>query len=156
MQNENPYQSPAEDGFVETVLKAEPSPAPAWRRLVNLLLDYLALLLLSFGIGVVIVVVARAFHVRNVIHKIPNILLGLAVFLLYYVPQETLWGKTLAKLVTGTRVVSATGARPTFAQIVRRTFCRLLPFEPFSFLFGGDNPVGWHDQLSNTRVVMDR
>jgi hypothetical protein len=32
-----------------------------------------------------------------------------------------------------------------------RSAARSIPFEPFSFL--GGQPTGWHDRLSETRVV---
>jgi uncharacterized RDD family membrane protein YckC len=156
MQDENPYQSPTEVGFVESTFNADPTPASAWRRLVNLLLDQVGCLLLGVVVAIIIVIPAVLLHKAELLDNIPDFLLGILMTLLYYVPQEALWGKTLAKFVTGTRVVSISGARPTFGQIVGRTFCRIIPFEAFTFLFGGGNPVGWHDKFSNTRVVMDR
>jgi uncharacterized RDD family membrane protein YckC len=58
-------------------------------------------------------------------------------------------GADAGKLLFGTFVVSASGAKPAFGQIVKRTLCRYIPFEPFSF-FG---ETGWHDSISKTRVV---
>jgi len=159
MEDENPYQSPVEVGFVEPAFRAEPLPASAWRRLANLLLDQLACYLLAFVFGMAFVMIEMALGMNmedDLLDKIPNLLFGIAVCLIYYVPQEALWGKSLAKFITGTRVVSADGTRPRFSQIFWRTVSRLIPFEPFSFLFGGNKPVGWHDKWSNTRVIMDR
>lgn len=72
----------------------------------------------------------------------------------YYLACEATMGRTVGKFVTGTRVVDVSGGKPTFGQIVIRTLCRLVPFEPFSFLFG--DPVGWHDSWSKTRVILVR
>ncbi|MFN7120071.1 MAG: RDD family protein, partial [Saprospiraceae bacterium] len=70
----------------------------------------------------------------------------------YYILAEYLSkGKTLGKLVTGTRAVTLTGETPTLNQIIGRSFARVIPFEPFSYL--GDSPNGWHDQLSETIVI---
>jgi uncharacterized RDD family membrane protein YckC len=76
-----------------------------------------------------------------------------AALMFYYGVPEHLWGKSFGKLITRTFVMSTDGGRPSGAQIFRRTLCRFIPFEPFSILFGGEYPVGWHDSLSGTRVV---
>jgi uncharacterized RDD family membrane protein YckC len=76
------------------------------------------------------------------------------VFFFYYLGFEALFGKTPAKWITGTRVVTTRGRRPRFAQILGRTFTRLVPFEAFSFL--GRKASGWHDTWSGTRVVYER
>ena len=51
-------------------------------------------------------------------------------------------------IVVGLCVLLA--GRPTYGQILGRTFSRFVPFEAFSFL---PSPVGWHDRWSGTRVV---
>jgi hypothetical protein len=45
--------------------------------------------------------------------------------------------------------------QPTLPHLLGRTFSRIIPFEPFSFL-DKNHPVGWHDSLSGTRVVSVR
>ncbi len=76
---------------------------------------------------------------------------GCGAWVGYFVVTESIWQKTLGKLITGTVVVTADGYKPSFKQIVGRSIARLIPFEPLSFL--GRYPVGWHDSLSRTRVV---
>jgi hypothetical protein len=49
--------------------------------------------------------------------------------------------------------VSVDGGIPTRGQIVKRSLIRLIPFEPFSFLFR-KQAIGWHDKWSDTRVVL--
>jgi uncharacterized RDD family membrane protein YckC len=83
-----------------------------------------------------------------------SLLLTIAVMLVYYVACEAILGRTPAKLITGTRVVTETGEPPSFGQVLGRTLARFVPFEPFSCL--GDPPVGWHDSWSHTRVVRTR
>jgi uncharacterized RDD family membrane protein YckC len=77
-----------------------------------------------------------------------------ALSTLYFVSLEFASGRTLGKLVMGTRVIAATGGAPTFAQLLGRSLSRFVPFEPFSFL--GEQPIGWHDKWSRTRVVRTR
>jgi uncharacterized RDD family membrane protein YckC len=155
MQDENPYQSPMEPCDPGPMaIPQSVFPASEGARFVNLILDQLACYALSYGVGYAIALTARALGTLFLVHQIPQLLFGVAVVLIYYVPQEALCGKTLAKFVTGTRVVAASGVKPTFGQIVGRTFCRMIPFEAFSFL--QSNPVGWHDRFSGTRVIKDR
>jgi serine/threonine protein kinase len=72
-------------------------------------------------------------------------------FFLYFSIVEFLTGRTLAKLITKTKVINENGVKPSFRSILIRTLCRLIPFEPFSFL--GSKSTGWHDKLSKTLVV---
>lgn len=73
------------------------------------------------------------------------------VWFAYYIGFEIAAGKTLGKFITKTRVIRVDGGRPSAAQIIGRTFARLVPFEPFSFLVRGN----WHDAWSGTCVVRD-
>ncbi len=79
-------------------------------------------------------------------------LIMLATFIGYYALLETKYQKTLAKFITKTKVVNYDGSKPTSSDILRRTLCRIIPFDGISFLF---NPNGFHDRLSNTKVIRD-
>jgi len=80
---------------------------------------------------------------------------GLLAVVFYYILMEAVFQRTLGKLVTGTIVVTTDGGQPSFGQVVGRSFARLIPFEPFSFL-GGNPCKGWHDKLSGTLVIKSR
>ncbi|ROI01592.1 MULTISPECIES: RDD family protein [unclassified Chryseobacterium] len=73
----------------------------------------------------------------------------LVLSFLYFFFMEYYLGRTLAKYITGTEVVSIDGAKPGIQQIISRTFIRAVPFNSLSFL--GQN--GWHDSWSETRVI---
>jgi uncharacterized RDD family membrane protein YckC len=76
------------------------------------------------------------------------ILLWIATYAFF----EGLFGWTIGKLITGTRVVRLDAdVKPPFLNILGRSFARLIPFEPLSFF--GTKPGGWHDHLSKTRTV---
>ena len=75
-----------------------------------------------------------------------------AGFFGYYVFMETKFQKTIGKFITKTKVVNKNGTRPEVGDIVRRTFCRLIPFDRVSFLF---TPNGFHDRLSDTTIIKD-
>jgi uncharacterized RDD family membrane protein YckC len=75
-----------------------------------------------------------------------------ASFFGYYVFMETKYQKTIGKFITKTKVVNKNGTRPEVGDIVRRTFCRLIPFDRISFLFTQN---GFHDRLSDTTIIKD-
>ncbi len=70
----------------------------------------------------------------------------------YYILTEFFFQRTLGKLLTGTKVVTKTGDKPTFGQILGRTLSRSIPFEYLSFLVSEN---GIHDRLSGTRVISE-
>ncbi len=87
--------------------------------------------------------------------RMRELLLAFGVGCAYYAGSEALFGQTLAKLITRTRVVSEDGGAPTAGQILGRTLSRYVPFDAFSFL--GSGPcLGWHDRWSRTRVIRTR
>lgn len=76
-------------------------------------------------------------------------LIFILINILYYVFTEGLFGRSFGKLITGTVVVDENGLKPSFGTIVKRSFCRIIPFDGLSF-FGSR---GWHDSMSDTYVV---
>ena len=77
---------------------------------------------------------------------------SLVVTFVYYVFFESLFRRTPGKRLTRTRVITLAGGRPSFVTVLKRSFVRLIPFEPLSYLGSGR---GWHDRWSGTRVVHD-
>jgi uncharacterized RDD family membrane protein YckC len=152
MREENHYQSPMEVSLVDPPLNPQTlQVASEKRRAVNLVLDSVVidLLLVALHFGMAMAKVNSLFK-----DPFSRMQISVLILLLYYVPQELFFGRTFAKFITCTKVVSADGTTPTMAQIVGRTLCRLIPFELFSF--SASYPVGWHDKFSGTRVVMAR
>lgn len=80
-----------------------------------------------------------------------DLLLGLFIAILYFSTLEYTTGRTVAKYITGTKVTMEDGGEPGFNDILIRTICRLIPFEPFSFL--ASDGSGWHDTMSKTKVI---
>jgi hypothetical protein len=89
-------------------------------------------------------------------HDGNQMLLGYVILLLsyigYYTLMETKYQKTIGKFITKTTVVTNDGAKPEVGDIVRRTFCRLIPFDRVSFLYTQN---GFHDRLSDTTIIKD-
>jgi uncharacterized RDD family membrane protein YckC len=125
---------------------AEANLAGTGQRFGNLVIDMIA----AYGI-MFMVLYAMGKHYTHMSQG-SAILYELGTRLGYYFLMEALFGKTLGKFITRTHVVNMDGEKPSFGTILGRTFCRLIPFEAFSFLSGRP---GWHDTISGTRVVND-
>ena len=119
--------------------------APKWKRFVNLLIDVYA-----------IQIAFRVFYELNIDENpqgwddvMVNIYAVLFCMLVYFL-SELYTGKTLGKLITGTKVISTDDNNLTAQQILYRTLSRRVPFEPFSMFFSN---TAWHDEWSDTVVV---
>lgn len=75
------------------------------------------------------------------------------MFILYLLVEGSTKGRTIGKLVTGTRAVKANNAPITWDDAVIRSLVRLIPFEALSAF--SSNGL-WHDRLSKTVVVKTR
>ncbi len=112
------------------------------QRLANYLIDRIGSYVVALIVGV-IVGFEGAFS-----WVLPVIILGG-----YHLFFESMWQRTPGKWISKTKVVRIDGAPLTFTDVLLRTLCRIIPFEPFSFLFDGGYPRGWHDSLTKTAVV---
>lgn len=127
------------------------------QRLANYFIDLLVQYGLTFGLGFVLAALALFLGFEGflnwlaTIDKFTEYLLGVVVLILYYSFFEILFAKSVAKYITKTVVVMADGSKPSAGTIVKRTFCRIIPFNHFSFL--GNSGRGWHDSISETYVV---
>ena len=135
-----------------------PELASLGNRFVNFLIDMLIIrLVLPFSLGMALVFLGdeTILNALGEIGYLGDLVFGLTVGIGYFVLFEYYGnGKTLGKLLTKTRAVSMSNEPMKFSQVVGRSFLRFVPFEPFSFF--GDEPVGWHDQWSKTRVIKDK
>jgi uncharacterized RDD family membrane protein YckC len=152
---QNPYAAPRSRVDSDEAPYDATELASRGRRFLNFLIDYVGFILFSMFVGALVgFVYPPAIYALQDAGTLVNYVVGIPLWILYYLSQEALFGRTLGKLATGTRVVSAMGGTPNFGQLLGRTAARYIPFEPFSF-FGRD-AVGWHDSLSNTRVIRTR
>jgi uncharacterized RDD family membrane protein YckC len=123
--------------------------ASTGKRFANYIIDRIVLLILIFICGMLY---AIAFPFSGEMSTLTSYLIGYSVLILYYTILESTTGKTIGKMITGTRVLNDDNSSPSFGTIFKRSLCRIIPFEAFSFL-GGNN--GWHDTLTYTQVVND-
>lgn len=126
--------------------------APRILRFVNLVLDALIMFILMIVVSFVMYLTGLG-HIMDMILELPDIVFGLILYLLYYLPMEATTGKTVAKYFTKTKVVDLSGNKPNLYQAAGRTFSRVIPFEPLSAF--SDSRDCWHDSLARTKVVLD-
>ncbi len=151
--NSNRYAPPTADVTPSAPEANEFAPAGRWRRLFNLALDYVAFIVLSFLVGALLGI-AGGGRILLDAGKLGEMVFGALVVVSYYIATEAVFGRSLGKMVTRTYVVSESGARPSFGQIVKRSLIRLVPFEFLSVF--RKNSLMWHDAGSGTRVVVRR
>ena len=130
------------------------------KRFLNYLIDLGFFYALFILLGVLLYIIAEItgseglydflIELENV-NPIIDRLLTAVLLVIYYTILESLSQKTIGKLITRTKVVLENGERPPFEVFVKRSLCRIIPFDPISFL--GKN--GWHDSISKTYVVDD-
>lgn len=161
--NSNPYAAPSSEVTYVDDSGTFP-PASVGKRFLNYLLDFGAMFVLSMGVGLLW---ALAFPEQLAeseaesstsstslvsTGKVNDTMVGWAVLVIYYLIFEATTGRSLGKLITGTKVVTADQQhRASFLQILGRSIARLIPFEQFSILTS-DHRM-WHDSLSKTIVV---
>ena len=146
----NPFEPPRSvvaDAPVETGFPV----ASKWRRLGGLMVDYVCFAILLIIFGVLVGLLFGETGVRA-LESVPDFLMGVAFFSVFYLFFEGNFRRTPGKLVFGTRVVDADGREITTRQMLIRTACRFIPFEAFTFL----GKRGLHDRLSDTQVVLTR
>ena len=151
MTNEtNPYLPPKSEILLGERNRAI-VPAGRGRRFGTLLVDYACFFVLAFCVGLLVALTSGEAG-SNVLQKVPDIVFGGIVVLIYYTFFEGIWARTPGKFLFGTIVVNETGGKPSIGQVLGRTLCRFIPFEALS-CFGAR---GWHDSIPKTHVVLAR
>jgi len=116
-----------------------------YRRIDNLLIDSFLILIISIPFWKVL------FKSDLLDIDLWHYAAGPILFFFYYFFFESIWQRTPAKFITGTKVITYSGEKPSVSKIFLRTFIRFIPFEAFSFL--GAKVRGWHDKFSDTYVI---
>lgn len=149
----DPYTAP--QAQIRAERAAQLVVASRIQRLVNYLIDSTACVALIFcGLSVYSAIDPGVIETLKQPNPWRDLLMTALVLLVYYVPMEGMFGVTLGKLVTNTRVVDEQGRPPSWGQVLARTVARLIPFEQFTILFSpADRPTAWHDRLPKTLVV---
>jgi uncharacterized RDD family membrane protein YckC len=164
MNNEINLQETSQDIFTEQDLLHYES-ASVGQRFLNYLIDAIVMQYgLSFITGFILGAIINAISPQTaydlfVVKKdntdvlLSFYLITILNFLIYYTICETAFkGKTLGKLITGTKAIKDDGTELSFKDALMRSLSRIVPFEAFS-AFGG---YPWHDRWTKTIVIKKR
>ena len=148
LSNINSEENPITE-FYNAAIKRQ-MPVDRDVRFLNYIIDFAIIFLLGRSTG-------YFFSYLNIISvetgKGTLYLLSFSVMFLYYFLGEWTTGRTVGKLITGTKVVTENAAAPGVWKIFVRTVFRFIPFDALSFF---EYSVGWHDTWSSTLVVKVR
>lgn len=111
------------------------------------------ILFLAFIFGIICVLLGFDEVVESMgnFGKFEEYLIGIITLLIYHIIFESFTSRTIGKYITGTIVVMGDGSKPDSQTILKRTLCRIIPFDFLTFL--GSPSRGWHDSISDTFVV---
>lgn len=129
-------------------------------RFTNCLIDSFITLILSIPIALIVFYIFGSDNSlffnneQGSIRILTYIIIGISTLIYYIISEFYLNGKTLGKYITGTRAITLANHKMDFKTTVKRSFCRLVPFNALSF-FGG-LPMGWHDEWTETKVILDK
>lgn len=123
------------------------------KRVLNAIIDMIVILFLWILIFALLMILGfDDVYIAENGDQLPVIALILPapIFWGYYIISEYFFQRTVGKLITGTKVISNSGIKPSFRKVLGRTMCRSIPFEYLSYLI---NVNGLHDRLSGTVVI---
>ena len=129
------------------------------QRFANYIIDFIVQYILVFATTVVVLIICNYFEIYGVAIWVENAgrleeyFIGIFMLLIYYFVFEKVFSKSIGKFITKTILVDENGNKVRTETVLKRTFCRLIPFEAFSFL--GASGRGWHDTISDTYVVKE-
>lgn len=130
---------------------AEFSPASRWKRFLHYMVDTAFMMYFCFE-WVKTLMLWPGSHRKELAGLAEHAwLFAFTVFLCYYFVFEVLFKTTAGKCLSSTVLANEQGKRPSFGELLGRTFCRLIPFDPLSFF--ARSRRGWHDTISDTYVT---
>lgn len=129
--------------------------AEAGKRFLNYLIDLIIFYILAIGLGVLLALIAPS-TVEGIADSdgfgLVDRIVTLILYALYMSVIEALFkGRSLGKLITGTRAVNLDGSNITTGTAFARGFSRAVPFCAFSAFGSPSNP--WQDRWTDTMVI---
>lgn len=156
---ENTYSNPEPNVNILDDVDIALHQASGGKRFANWLIDRIVIYILwriffaAVGTKMVVLMYRGGDTLTSIYIKLYLTILVLDLFLLTAI-EYLGRGKTVGKLVTGTRAVNEDGTPITFKTALLRTLSRIVPFEPFSAL--GNPAFPWHDRWTKTYVVDEK
>ncbi|MGM9476664.1 RDD family protein [Pedobacter sp. GSP4] len=123
------------------------------KRFANYLIDLVVFYIIMFCIGILIGI----FNPSLVegLDGIGGRLISLLFYgIIMFFTEAMSNGKSIGKLITGTKAVNLDGSDITFQKAFTRNLVRAIPFNVFSAL--GNPCAPWHDTWSDTLVIEEK
>jgi uncharacterized RDD family membrane protein YckC len=134
--------------------------ADTGKRFANYLIDVVVFYLLAMGVGVIIALVSPSTIMEmsddtSPFGSITDRIISLVLYGVYMGIAESIFkGKSLGKLITGTRAVNIDGSPISAGTAFSRGFSRAVPFCAFSAFGTPCNP--WQDKWTDTLVIDEK
>ncbi|HEX4374623.1 MAG TPA: RDD family protein [Puia sp.] len=154
-----PYTSQPEEQTIFDDLQYHLVQASTGKRFANYFIDLLTFYVFIFFLGMFLAVASPSFlNSANDSRSGFGFVERLVVLVLYgffmFLIEVIFKGKSLGKLITGTRAVKEDGTLLTAKDALLRGLSRMVPFEAFSAL--GSPSYPWHDKWSKTFVIDEK
>jgi uncharacterized RDD family membrane protein YckC len=138
---------------IETTLIVQ---AGTGKRFANYIIDvivfYIVVFLLAIAVAIIDPELLSWMEGTDAGTNLLNSLVSLLLYGTIMGTTEALTrGRSLGKLITGTRAVNADGSPISIQTAFQRGLCRAVPLEAFSAL--GSPSYPWHDKWTNTCVI---
>lgn len=133
--------------------------ASGGKRFANYIIDLIIFYILMFLTGIIIAlinpVVIDSINEDDAGFNLLDRLVSLVLYGLYmFIIEGIFKGKSLGKLITGTRAVNEDGSNISFGTALFRGLSRAVPFNALSAL--GSPAYPWHDKWTKTYVIDER
>jgi uncharacterized RDD family membrane protein YckC len=133
--------------------------ASGGKRFANYIIDLVVFYGLVVAASIIVLVLnpesIDSFNEKSAESGLMENLVILIFMILYWFGVEAIFkGKTLGKLITGTRAVNEDGSNITAKTAILRSLSRMVPFEAFSAL--GNPSYPWHDKWTKSYVIDER
>lgn len=141
--------------MIEKDMDLEYSRANSGKRMANYLIDLIAFYIILFFVAMAIEFFFPDSITEMEINPFVDRLISIFFYgLVMFVIETCFQGKSLGKLITGTRAVMVNGETLSFEKALIRNFVRAVPFNAISGLGTPCSP--WHDNWSDTIVVDEK
>lgn len=150
------------DGTVtlEKIAYTSFKPVPVvegWSRAGHYVLDLIIYYIFALIVAVPIVILLQLLGIDMTSlsngegwgNLLDRLITWLIIYPGYYFLFETSMQTTPGKFIFKRIVVNEYGEKPSLKVILKRSYCRVIPFEHFSCFSG----LGWHDSMTNTFVI---
>ena len=144
-------ENPQEDLLID--MESNLVRAEMGKRFLNYLIDLIGFVIFLVFLGIIVGLLAPSLisafsDMNSIVDRIVTLLL----FGLYMGSIEAITkGRSLGKLITGTKAVNHDGSNISTSTAFARGLSRAVPFNQLSAF--GNPPNPWHDRWNNTYVI---